>query len=958
MSSSYKPSNFSVGNTYNDRTLHFVGVDLTSPQMDVDHKRGVYSRNYLHKPNGKVETRFGYQRLYMAKRGDKVIGLWQFTDPDGDVRGVAVVLHTTGGIPSPQPRRTYTELHEFTTDEDGIYIDSDEFYSHVGAAKAVWATESNNKLWLLTGYEYIVVSMDGAGDLQAEKVSESEETHIPTVTYMGIASNAETVPSNTFLTLEYPNALSKYRKDMFLTGLGPSSKPTFQIQMKKSGSALEEGSMIYPALSTEITVEYTDSVDGNLTDELRVIAVKETLSGSSGGNDLSGITYQRMADDTYSSDYSFWIVFAEDKETHAVGSQLDESIRLGFLYFGEDKTFIELNSDYQPLHNGKPNMTVKYQYISDNDFANQIAFIDGCTFGKLFGANNSLNRLWLSGNESKPNYVIHSQEPYTANQDAPRKAVGDFSYIPDEGLIKFGEPSNAVIGMEVLTSDSMMVVKNKAGGARTMYFVKPVLMTEQSTGIIREEYSTSMSNTMTAGLTKYGFCTFNGDALFLSSERQLVGMDIEGITGDSRRVANTRSKYIDKELSRLDLSGVKVFASANYVFVIAKETMFLSHYGQQADGQYEWWPCDPFPGDEFYFITELFDGRVIACTSSGVFTLRDVENGEAVDSLRYFFGYDNLELGVYDGHITVSSTVSNELPVFSNNVDEESLCTIHYDYGEDESNAIFYKVCSNITNVSGALYFASFDNEPFAHDLLAEGEIIYETAGGTVATSTATIVPYEDVADEYIEEYGYNGVYFQIADVSNTEIEYVGIAVKGEEWYAFIEYKPRPAPTRAPYVYLYRRRNGIWQMAELVHTQEYSVVLKGYFENRRKITPVFLTMRLNQDHVGYDKTIRNMTVWNDSSNPSELYVGIITNKNASIYEQNAFVSPGVSFDLSNLNLENLDFDKALVPTYRNLKRFPRLQQSFTVCFTAKSKRNSVLGGIDILYSVKKAHNKR
>ena len=55
-------------------------------------------------------------------------------------------------------------------------------------------------------------------------------------------------------------------------------------------------------------------------------------------------------------------------------------------------------------------------------------------------------------------------------------------------------------------------------------------------------------------LSPHTIVNFNGDTLFVDADKQIVGLDVEGIVGDNQRYANTRSKYIDNRLAKLDLT--------------------------------------------------------------------------------------------------------------------------------------------------------------------------------------------------------------------------------------------------------------------------------------------------------------------------------------------------------------------------------------------------------------------
>lgn len=101
-------------------------------------------------------------------------------------------------------------------------------------------------------------------------------------------------------------------------------------------------------------------------------------------------------------------------------------------------------NDCVPPISGSSNMTIKFPCYDKG----ASSFVEGCTFGTRFGHNNSLNRLFLSGNPNMPNYDIHSVEPNVTNENEGSSVLeGDFSYFPDEAMCKYGESENSIVVM-------------------------------------------------------------------------------------------------------------------------------------------------------------------------------------------------------------------------------------------------------------------------------------------------------------------------------------------------------------------------------------------------------------------------------------------------------------------------------------------------------------------------------
>lgn len=318
-------------------------------------------------------------------------------------------------------------------------------------------------------------------------------------------------------------------------------------------------------------------------------------------------------------------------------------------------------NDCVPPISGSSNMTIKFPCYDKN----ASSFVEGCTFGTRFGHNNSLNRLFLSGNPDKPNYDIHSVEPNVANENEGSSVLeGDFSYFPDEAMCKYGESENSIVGYDVVSDSKLLVLKNKSAKERTIYFRVPnmVTMLDSSGNVMKdvsgnelkqEEYSVYMSNSPVAGVSQSSIANFNGDTVFVDDDNEVAGLDIEGIVGDSQRQANTRSHYIDRKLKGFDMSKANLETFGRYLILdIPNVAAFVTDRETISNGQYEWWRIDSMGSRCFMEM----DGELYYSTEDG--TLCKFVEGEYSDKDRYFI---NVALGdmSYEKDIILSEEYTN-----------------------------------------------------------------------------------------------------------------------------------------------------------------------------------------------------------------------------------------------------------------------------------------------------------
>ena len=978
--SSFKPADFSLGTTYNERTKAFVGVDLTDPQVEVALSRGVYGRNYVYKQNGKVETRFAYEEVAERNKSfgpgfEALLGLWTFKANNTEYNIAAIAKNKI----SPTAKHKFV-LRTWEIDNDRIKYGSTDIASlnTDSLVAKVYATTTEKQMWFATGSGLFVLYYDNG--LKAKRASEWEGTHIPTVTYMGVPANTTTPPSTTFITLEYPNLLSKYRRDMYLLGEELDDSDGFpRINIKTDYFSFKEAEFDDSHIVAPIALTGDCTASNPSTKLTAALAFM-----------LEGRTLLVYADEMPSNSVIQPYAIVDDGDGNLFIDGTDAQV-YGVAFYDNSDNYgkVILFDNPEPMLAGKPNLALVYQYVSDLDFADQTKVLDGCNIGAMFGKNNSLNRLWLSGNPNMPNYVFHSAQPYTALNLTPTETDGDLSYFPDESYIKFGGTNNAVTALEVVTNDTMMVLKNKSGTERTMYYVTPLDVTRTvisaednvlQTGditIAEEEYSTSLSNTSSAALQCFKpSCNFNGDVLFLSNEKQLVGLDTVGITGDSQRVATTRSHYIDRALLEELDGNSAIYTAGNYLFLFGKNSLYVSHVSSytQDSRQYEWWPCDLPDEYPVRCVTEV-GGEIYITTTKSVYRLNNITavNKPVADLDKTFFGTGDMTSGDGDPYLTCNATFGAllpKVPLVNGSIPE----TFAFDYDklarfywETSDNASLYYLLGDIGGKNQSTRIHRWLNQtpsptkelyytedPYTMSLLRDGMTLHvvDSNQNTEDDLAVSLLELEDVDEAALENYGYAGMYFAIGDPTDIEAWNGAYVEAPHSLYAFVD----EAGTK---VYLgVKYGDSEIRLLALSNLEGADVALTGYVETSRQITPVFMTLRLVQGKLGYDKIIDNITIWNDSANPCELYVGVISNKDGRSVEVNGIFDPGVGFDLNQVDFENTRFDRNAVVEFYNLKRFARVRQSFTLCFTAKSKRNSVLSGLDILYRVKKARYKR
>ena len=216
----------------------FTGSDLTSPQTQVSERRAMYSLNYMQR-EGSIQKRFAYEQLAKVpsltfyertfggeelntaiRNPARINGMWSFIAEDGERHVVAHVGHVLYEIKDIGKRPSF-RLISGSKDIEG------NTHSFRFLDQKSYASVGQNRLWLLGGNKYVVVRFQKEGERESactvEAVANSSLAFVPTTT---IGITYKDAVTGTRSGLDYPNMLSKFRKNMLLSGVGKTEQAT------------------------------------------------------------------------------------------------------------------------------------------------------------------------------------------------------------------------------------------------------------------------------------------------------------------------------------------------------------------------------------------------------------------------------------------------------------------------------------------------------------------------------------------------------------------------------------------------------------------------------------------------------------------------------------------------------------------------------------------------------------
>lgn len=633
---------------------------------------------------------------------------------------------------------------------------------------------------------------------------------------------------------------------------------------------------------------------------------------------------------------------------------------------------VVLLDDYIPPISGDSNVIVKFpchvEGASD--------FVDKCRFGIRFGHNNSLNRLFISGNPEKPNYDIHTLEPnwnnrLTSDQGKIRPTAGDYSYISDEAIQKYGEEENAIVGYDIVSDSKLLVLKNKVGKERTVYFRSPTLvqaigssgtaMASFSGALYQEEFAISMSNSPVGGISPQTICNFGGDTLFLSEDNRIEGLNIEGIIGDSQRQASTRSAYIDKAIEKQDLSDPILYASGRNCYFSTGDHLYVANRDEYASGQYEWWEADKTGANCFFT-----DAEGTVCFGDKHGNLFAMKDGCFEDSERYFLGMDN---SMYSVSVMPDSSISIPQSVLDK-IDGSWVAEVHrsekakdnlFERVLDVKEGTEFEVVSEgviATKSAEALYYVSkrlfagceaFVCPNSVGEIDSEG-VLYNSYKGY---QRLTIKKCDDV--DFASGYLYA---FSLVDEHGDVLPIPVGATFGVARIVDGEYSMVIGETNKQ-IYLYSMDDPVsaskgYQITLITMAQ--SSVSNPFvcLAKKKPVKSEFVTAPFLIDTANYDKFVHKVDIINGSKEPCDLEVGQYPFGNDTP-SNNRYVKTTFPTNVGRFNFEAIDFgdanfgksDSAIAWT---MPRSFAPRRFFSLALKSDKPQNSVLPGVEITYS--------
>lgn len=653
------------------------------------------------------------------------------------------------------------------------------------------------------------------------------------------------------------------------------------------------------------------------------------------------------------------------------------------IFYESKASKVVLFNDYTAPIDGSANIDVKFPSYTKGE----ADLINNCKFGCLFGANNSVNRLFVSGNTSIGNADWHTAEPNFTDYDGDVETVnGNFSYIPSESVMYYGETDNYIIGYDIVSNDKLLVLKTKSDKEKTVYFRVPQLlkaldasgnvMTDLSGNTLyQEEFSLVKGNNSVAGISPKSIVNFNGDTLFIDSDNHISGLDIEGIIGDNQRYANTRSKYIDNELKTLDLSDSVLWSNNKYLFFPVKDDgVYITSFNKKEDGQYEWWKITSHNPRVFIELNdEIYFGN-----SDGNFC--KLSNGTYKDVTKLFAGKEQMLLITsFDDEndkIIIDQKIINQMSTeksyaFKELIDEDNyLNNLYYKVAiakktVDDNTDVFIDQTKNTLKIYGLVGgVENLDRKKLLYVLLTEEGDFYLnyikgeateakidcTAGSSLGVFgakyklekvLATDTEYDNEHDSF-KLIKADGTRAQLSELNSASICQT---IEKEVDISDID--------KTNYTFKLKREGKYLDLVEYGLQNRSSINVPAEIKNYQNVEAYYITAPMLADNINLFKTVWQITLTNDTDIPSALKVCVASNKIPYYKTKDlAYISKDkLGVDYNKLSFEKVDYDKTVVPRTYSFDRVLGMQKFICFGFKNESGCNAVLSEMAITYTV-------
>lgn len=541
---------------YSAELANFRGVDFSSPTLNIESNRSPNAVNFINK-FGANKKRNGYNQIL------------QFENESGEsveINGIFELnLHNKRIIIVYAGKRFYRVYFDKDTSEYKAYDNIMSSCTYAGAevlesklvSNRVMCFISNNRAYFVGCGDYIVFgSWDNGETFELRRVIDNEDTYIAMTT-----KNINKVNSNNGdvrTAGEDPNLLSTRRKNGLI---GETASASYQLDASID-------------LNTEVKVEVT-------------------LLNQSGAPTIENYTNR---------------IYNNTLQVYEIKNELyKDGTKVGDIDFVNGRLTFNIATKNEITPEALENIVVEFSHD-----LGESGNITNCCFGTYFGADNNMDRLFLSGNKDFKNVDFYSN-------------ANDFTYFPRlSSTTTVGTTATAIMGYAKLSDGTLAIIKEDSQDEPSVHY-RSGTMTQSTDDDGNVSYKTAFSvkagSRGVGAVSSYAIQTLAGDNLFLS-KNGVFGLELSSNIATTERFAKERSRYIIEKLKKHEhLENSTAYVYNNWYILSVDGVCYVAdaRFKTRADGSmsdtfdYEWWYWDNIDARVFCEI----DSKLCFGTSDG-----------------------------------------------------------------------------------------------------------------------------------------------------------------------------------------------------------------------------------------------------------------------------------------------------------------------------------------------------
>lgn len=598
--------------------------------------------------------------------------------------------------------------------------------------------------------------------------------------------------------------------------------------------------------------------------------------------------------------------------------------KIARLYYKSDSLILKLYNDdlFDSVEN---DITITFPSSSTVE---NVDTINNCTFGIIYN-----DRLFISGNPNNKNTDWHTQPITNYGND---ETYGDFTYFSDLDYCNYGSDNTSVVGYDIFSDGNLIVFKEPSRFEPTIYRRYKELkvatsytgevVENQGTELYEEGYPCFPINTMggEGAIKNRSITNFLGNTLVLTKSG-IKKLYTRQNTYNNERILVDVSSNINLAITKEDLSNAFLFTFKDRLILQIGDITYVAYDSLKEDNEYEWYKLEGIKADIFFEIdNELYFSDIngnICRFNDGEYVFKDRD--------RYYLPTGSALPNA--NNIVVNTELDEDdyaLPIehFSNGTERP----MYYVVGKITSPLSYSDTYDGVSAVEDGkthIYLRKIN------DILADGLKVNLIYNGSLDSTEYVLEQTNDTAiynEFYIKDT--NGNYFNSTTIFTILVSTMNKQLSIKK----VENEDNE----------YELVDGQGNSVEFYTTNAESYYL--IITHDKNVEAYYKTKPYDMGSIGYDKTIWQYTIANDTNLESVIDLGYLANRKQGI---TGFAKGSKGLDFEAYNFSEISFLNDGLPhiytKYRMIPNVNFIRFEFRNLFDS----NMVLSQLSFVYTI-------